>query len=190
MMSYLRYGLVFLVIAPALVQSSCNFTKIESTKADKTFNIKIYDGGVITKSAFNKPPNTTELPEVFQMEQTVKPGVVFGMKLLYPDGLNYTFNMYTTEDDFYVSYSFFQQYNGQLKKTECPNQQLPYKNKGVKSVTYFKYGTSHSKTSNMLKFEITEKKPESSSAVPQHAISYLTAFIAASIVLLVNLNKV
>ena len=188
-MSYLRYSFVFLIIAPALIQA-CNFTKIESTNSTTKFNIAVYDGGITTKTWMNKPPNTTTLPKVLKLDQAFKPGVVSRMVLLYPDGLNYTFNMYTTENTFYVAYSYIQIYNGKLT-TGCRKAKLSYKTKGYSpSIVYYERGTSHSKTSHTLMFEITKKSASSSSAVSQTIASYLTAFVTASIVVFMNFNKV
>ena len=187
-MSFLKYGIFLFLAAPALVTSACNFTTIHSSNstADNTYKIQVYDGGIQVKQELNKPPNTTELPETMKLNKIIQPSVVYVVNLMYPDGLDYAVNMYTTPDALYVSYSYFQLYNGKINVTKCREDRFPHSRKEAKSLIYIELETPHIKTSKTLRFDITVTQNSKSSAVRQSPVTYLAAFVTSLVLIIFN----
>eukprot|EP00111_Clytia_hemisphaerica_P002561 TCONS_00007298-protein len=168
---------IFLIL-PTL-SLACNFTKIDPiTHVEKPLQLTIYTTGIETRRFMNKPPNVTTLPQELVYKKEAKPGVVDGFSLLYPDGMNYTFNMYIDgPKNISFAYSFFEVFNGKVNKSDCVITRYPYKLNQAQDHVYFKLGTSHKKTSYILKFKVEEmESSESYRLVAQSFLVLLTAF--------------
>lgn len=178
--------LVWYLVHMVTCRQTCNFTNIKPTvKSGMKLTVTINQTGIIVTQYPPKFPIKTQLPGDIVFNSDTKPVVVYKLNILYPDGLNYTLNMYYTGNEFYLSFPLLEaDLNGDLSNN-CTTHLLPLDKR--QEVTFARIAkplqNGFQKTSYILDFRFRrEKLPSSASQFVPASWKILFSFFIATFV--------